>query len=74
MCFLKWGHKWKKLTEEDEKEIMESLEMVGVLVDNVEVCSKCDKVKITARTFFNPEPFIEIMPPYPFERIKKVAG
>lgn len=66
MCFLKWGHKWKKATEEQNKEIRECSELFGIVVDQIEICEKCQKVKITVRTFLNPKPFVEIMPPFPF--------
>lgn len=67
MCFLRWGHKWKEPAAKQKKEIMETLELVGVLVDEVQICVKCEKVKITARTILNPRPFTKFMPPYPFE-------
>jgi|YelNatPaOPRAMG01_1025707.scaffolds.fasta_scaffold36657_2 hypothetical protein len=71
VCFWKWGHKWKKPTEEQEKQIRECTEIVGIFVDKIEICSKCQKVKMTARTFFKPKPFVEIMPPFPFEEADK---
>jgi hypothetical protein len=67
VCFWKWGHKWKKSTEEQEKEIKKYTELIGVLVDNIEICSNCQKVKITARTFLSSKSFVEIMPPFPFD-------
>jgi hypothetical protein len=66
VCFLKWGHKWKKPTEDEEKQIKEYAERIGILVDHVEICSNCQKVKITG-TFLSPKPFVEIMPPFPFD-------
>jgi hypothetical protein len=65
VCFWKWGHKWAKPIAKLEQEIKKDLELFGIYPQKLEVCLKCDKVKVTATTCVNDKPKTFIMPKYP---------
>jgi len=67
VCFWKWGHKWEKASEKQAKQIEESLGLFGIHADQIEICSKCHRVKLIASTFMDYKPRVRTLPPFPFK-------
>jgi len=66
-CFLRWGHDWQDPSDSVKQKITDQLSLLGIHAEQIEVCSKCQRVKMLASTFLNPKPRTVIMPPYPEE-------